>query len=126
MLCYVMLCYVMLCYVMLCYVMLYYIILYYITLHYITLHYITLHYITLHYITLHYITLHYITLHYIWEIAMCKEVLPQSVFLLPTGVAGSADDYTNHLVCNSSRGLKQSLVVLSFDPLFDDPSKFAK
>ena len=57
-------------------------------------------------------------------------VLSQSVFLLPTSVVGSADSYTNQLVCNSSRGLKQPLVILSFDPLlnclFDDPSKFAK
>ena len=57
-------------------------------------------------------------------------VLPQSVFSLTTSVAVSADYYANTLVCNSSRGLKQSLVNLSFDPLlirlFDDPSKFAK
>ena len=57
-------------------------------------------------------------------------VLPQSVFSLPTCVAASADYYTNQLVCNSSRGLKQLLVIISFDPLlnclFDDPSKFAK
>ena len=57
-------------------------------------------------------------------------VLPQSVFLLPTSVAACADYYTNKLVYNSSRGLKQPLVILSFDPLlnclFDDPSKFAK
>ena len=55
-------------------------------------------------------------------------VLPQIVFSLPTSVAASADYYTNQLVCNSSRGLKQSLVILSFHPLlnclFDDPSKF--
>ena len=55
--------------------------------------------------------------------------LPQNVFSLPTSVAAS-DYYTNQLVCSSSRGLKQSLVILSFDPLlnclFDDPSKFAK
>ena len=60
---------------------------------------------------------------------MQRIVLPQSVFSLPTSVAVSADYYTNQLVCNSSRGLKQSLVILSFDPLlnclFDDPSKFA-
>ena len=51
-------------------------------------------------------------------------VLPQSV------LAASADYYTNQLICSSSRGLKQSLVICSFDPspncLFDDPSKFAK
>ena len=63
---------------------------------------------------------------------MQRIVLPQSVFSLPTSVVGSADYYTNQLVCNSSWGLKQSLVMLSFDPLallnclFDDPSKFAK
>ena len=57
-------------------------------------------------------------------------VLPQSVFSLPTSVAPCADYYTNQLVCNSLRGLKQSLVILSFDPLlnylFDDPYRFAK
>ena len=61
---------------------------------------------------------------------MQRIVLSQSVFSLPTSVAASADYYTNRLVCNSSRGLKQSLVILSLDPLlnclFDDPSKFAK
>ena len=61
---------------------------------------------------------------------MQRIVLPQSVFSLPTSVAVSADYYTNQLVCNSSRGLKQSLVILSFDPLlnclFDDPSKFTR
>ena len=54
---------------------------------------------------------------------MQRIVLPQSVF-------SCADYYTNQLVCNSSRGLKQSLVIVSFDPLlnylFDDPSRFAK
>ena len=54
-------------------------------------------------------------------------VLAQSVFSLPISVAASADYYINQLV---SHGLKQSLVILSFDPLlnclFDDPSKFAK
>ena len=57
---------------------------------------------------------------------MQRIMLPQSVVSLPTSVAVSADYYTNQLVCNSSRGLKQSLVILSFDPLlncvFDDPS----
>ena len=51
------------------------------------------------------------------------------VLPLPTSVAVSADYYTNQLVCNSSRGLKQSLVILSVDTLlivFDDLSKFAK
>ena len=61
---------------------------------------------------------------------MQRIVLPQSVFSLPASLVGSADYYTNQLVCNSSRGLKQSLVILSFDPLlnclFDDPYKFAK
>ena len=61
---------------------------------------------------------------------MQRIVLPQSVFSLPSSVAASADYYTDQLVCNSSRGLKQLLVILSFDPLlnclFDDPSKFAK
>ena len=61
---------------------------------------------------------------------MPRIVLPQSVFLFPARVTACADYYTNQLVCNSSRGLKQSLVILSFDPLlnylFDDPSKFAK
>ena len=61
---------------------------------------------------------------------MQRIVLPQSVFSHPTGVVGSAYNYTNQLVCNSSRGLKQPLVIRSFDPLlnclFDDPSKFAK
>ena len=61
---------------------------------------------------------------------MQRIVLPKSVFSLLTSVLGSADYYTNQLVCNSSRGLKQSLVILSFDTLlnclFDDPSKFAK
>ena len=61
---------------------------------------------------------------------MQRIVLPQSVFSLPTSVVESADYNTDHLVCNSSRGLKQSLVILSFDPLlnslFDDSSKFAK
>ena len=47
---------------------------------------------------------------------MQKIVLPQSVFSLPTSVAVSADYYTKQLVCNSSHGLKQSLVILSFDP----------
>ena len=61
---------------------------------------------------------------------MQRIVLPQSVFLPPTSVAIYADYYTNQLVCNSSCGLKQSLVILNVDPLlnclFDDPSKFAK
>ena len=61
---------------------------------------------------------------------MQRIVLPQSVFSLPISVAISANYYKNQLVCNSSRGLKQSLVILSCDPLlnclFDDPSKFAK
>ena len=61
---------------------------------------------------------------------MQRIVLPQSVFSLPTSVVGGNNYYTNQLVSNSSRGLKQSLVILSFDPLlnflFDDPSKFAK
>ena len=61
---------------------------------------------------------------------MQRIMLPQSVFSLPTRVAVSADYCTNQLVCNSSRGLKQSLVNLIFDRLlnvlFDDPSKFAK
>ena len=61
---------------------------------------------------------------------MQRIVLPQSVFSLPTSIAACADYYTNQLVCNSSRGLKQSLVILNVDPLlncfFDDPSKFAK
>ena len=50
---------------------------------------------------------------------MQRIVLPQSVFSLPTSVVGSADYYTNQLVCNSSRGLKQSSVILSFDPLLN-------
>ena len=57
-------------------------------------------------------------------------LLRQRVFSLPTSVAACADYYTNQLICNSSLGLKQSLVILSFDPLlnclFADPSKFAK
>ena len=57
-------------------------------------------------------------------------VLPQSVFSLPTSFAACGDYYTNQLVCNTSRGLYQSVVNLCFDPLlnclFDDPSKFAK
>ena len=61
---------------------------------------------------------------------MQRIVLPQSVFSLQTSVMGSADYYTNQLLCNSLRELKQSLVILSFDLLlnclFDDPSKFAK
>ena len=61
---------------------------------------------------------------------MQRIVLPQSVFSLPTSVVGSADYYSNQLVCNSSRGLKQSLAIISFNPLlnclFDGPSKFAK
>ena len=61
---------------------------------------------------------------------MQRIVLPQSVFSLPTSLASCADYNTNQLVCNFSRGLKQSLVIISFDPmlncLFDDPSKFAK
>ena len=44
---------------------------------------------------------------------MQRIVLPQSVFSLPTSVAVSADCYTNQLVCNTSRGFKQSLVILS-------------
>ena len=50
--------------------------------------------------------------------------------VLPQSVVASADYYTNQLVCISSRVLKQSVVILRFDPLlnclFDDPSKFAK
>ena len=61
---------------------------------------------------------------------MQRIVLPQSVFSPPTSVAASANYYKKQLVCNFSHGLKQSLVILSFDPLlnclFDDPSKFAK
>ena len=61
---------------------------------------------------------------------MQRTVLQQSVVLLPTSVATSADYYTNQSVRNSSRGLKQSLIILSFDPLlnclFDGPSQFAK
>ena len=61
---------------------------------------------------------------------MQRIVLPQSVFSLPTSVAASADYYTNNWWCNYSRGLNQSLVIVSFDPLlnclFDDPSQFAK
>ena len=49
--------------------------------------------------------------------SMQRIVLPQSVFSLPTSVAACADYCTNQLVCNSSRGLTQSLVILSFDPL---------
>ena len=52
-------------------------------------------------------------------------VLPQSVFALPTSVAGFADYYANQFLCNTSRGLKQSFLILRFDPLlnclFDDP-----
>ena len=59
---------------------------------------------------------------------MQRIVLPQSVFSLTTSVSASADYYTNQMVGNSSRVLKQSLVILSFDPLLncllDDPSKF--
>ena len=43
-------------------------------------------------------------------------VLPQSVLSLPTSIAASADYNTNQLICSSSRGLKQSLVILSCDP----------
>ena len=50
---------------------------------------------------------------------MQRIVLPQSVFSFPTSVAVSADYYTHQLLCNSSRGLKQSLVILSFDPLLN-------
>ena len=61
---------------------------------------------------------------------MKRIMRPQCVFSLPSSVAACADYYTHQLVWNSSRGLKQSLVILSFDPLlnclFDDPSKFAK
>ena len=61
---------------------------------------------------------------------MQRIVLPQSVLSLPTSVGGSADYHTNQLVCNSSRGFKQSLLLHSYDPLLnclsDDPSKFAK
>ena len=61
---------------------------------------------------------------------MQRIVLPQSVLSLPSSVAASADYYTNQLVRNSSRGLNQLFVILSFDPLlncfFDDPSKFGK
>ena len=50
--------------------------------------------------------------------------------MFASSVAAGADYSTNQLVCNYLRGLKQSLVFLSFDPLlnclFDDPSKFAK
>ena len=60
---------------------------------------------------------------------MQRIVLPQSVFSFPTSVVACADYYTNQLVCNSSLGLKQSLVILSFDSLlnclFDEPSKVA-
>ena len=66
----------------------------------------------------------------IWETAIRRLVLPHNIFSLPTSVAASADYYTNQLVCNSSRGLTQSLVILRFDPLlnclFGDQSKFAK
>ena len=59
-----------------------------------------------------------------------RTVLSQSVFSLPTSVTACADYYTNLLVGNSSRGLKQSLVILCFGPLlnclFDDPPKFTK
>ena len=48
---------------------------------------------------------------------MQRIVLPQSVFSLPTSVAVSADYYKNKLVYNYSCGLKQSLVILSFEPL---------
>ena len=61
---------------------------------------------------------------------MQRIMLPQNVFSLPTRVAVFADYYTKQLVCKSSRGLKQSLVILRFDPLlnclFDDPFRFAK
>ena len=61
---------------------------------------------------------------------MQRIVLPQNVVSLPTSVAACVDYYTSQLVRNSSRGSKQSLVILSFDPLlnclFDDPFKFAK
>ena len=61
---------------------------------------------------------------------MQRIVVRQSMFSLPTSVGTSADYYTKQLVCIYSRGLQQSLVMLSFDPLlnclFDDPSKFAK
>ena len=61
---------------------------------------------------------------------MQRIVRPQIVFSLPASVVGSADYYTNQLVCNSSRRLKQSFGILSFDPLlnclFDDPFTFAK
>ena len=50
---------------------------------------------------------------------MQRIVLPQSVFSLPTSVAVSADYYANQLVRNSSCGLKQSLIILSFDPLLN-------
>ena len=60
---------------------------------------------------------------------MQRIVLPQSVLSLPTSVAAHADYYANQLLHNSSRGLKQSLVILRFDLLlnclFDDPAKFA-
>ena len=48
---------------------------------------------------------------------MQRIVLPQSVFSLSTSVAVSANYYTNQLACNSSHGLKQTLVSLSFDPI---------
>ena len=50
---------------------------------------------------------------------MQRIVLPQSVVSLPTSVAACADYCTNQLVCNSSRRLKQPLVILSFDPLLN-------
>ena len=50
---------------------------------------------------------------------MQRIVLPQSVISLLNSVAVSANYFTNQLVCNSSRGLKQSLVILSFDPLLN-------
>ena len=52
---------------------------------------------------------------------MQRIVLLQSVFSLATSVAASADYYYYiiQLVCNSFRGLKQSLVILSFDPLLN-------
>ena len=50
---------------------------------------------------------------------MQRIVLLQSVFSLATSVAASAEYYIIQLVCNSFRGLKQSLVILSFDPLLN-------
>ena len=45
---------------------------------------------------------------------MQRIVLPQSLLSLATSVAAHADYYANQLLYNSSRGLKQSFVILRF------------